>query len=429
MIGNKMVSLEVVVALLAAICLTPNGTSGVAAQTLPDTDITNPCDPLEGDCDPSPPGDPTQYLDPLGIAVSAMHDDLLTNWFQSGVCATVEYADPEVFEYADFLSATGTFSRLDPGDGEIIPPHFDPGTIEIFTNVNAPGVDVVLFLADQSGPDGGVSQNWTLTLSVAVTQETIYIWGTLDYTRFIPLETATYAGGWIYTPGVGPEENPSSDAGFHDAVAAMFRCDPNVAGGIGLGNILSFLGSGVGMLVNYTRDLFRPYTAPTNCLGPKILDGSGQSCENEDIACANSLGDVSEYLDDLTGVSAAFKKCMKGRLGCGGSSFPRLRISCDGSDSCGPCASLPICQQLGCNGCSLGGSINWYCHDTNNPCQCANTVFHEASHSCGARDLDNGTNYDSYRIGDWFQETMADFIGCQPSSTHSTSSAIPTGLD
>jgi hypothetical protein len=56
-------------------------------------------------------------------------------------------------------------------------------------------------------------------------------------------------------------------------------------------------------------------------------------------------------------------------------------------------------------------------------------VYPAASHSCGALDLQNGTNNDSYRIGDWFQETMADYIGCQPSSTHSTSPAIPTGLD
>lgn len=47
-----------------------------------------------------------------------------------------------------------------------------------------------------------------------------------------------------------------------------------------------------------------------------------------------------------------------------------------------------------------------------------NIIFHEASHSCGALDLQNGSTYDSYRIGDWFEDEYADRNGldaqCNP---------------
>jgi len=411
---------ETVLTLLAAICLTPNAALGDGGKSLPNPHVTNPCDPLEGDCDPSPPGDPTQYLDPLGIAVSVMHTDLIDNWFQSGVCATVEYADPEVITNGDILSASGTFSRLDPGDGEIIPPHFDPGTIDITTNLNGPGADVEIVLDDQSGPDGGFSKRWTLTLTVSVSQGTVYLWGTLDYIRFIPLETATYTGGWTYSPTTGPLDNPASDSGFHTEMANMFGCETPVAGANSIGSILGIVGNGIGMWLNYLRDLFRPYSPPSNCLGPSISNGSGQSCDGVDIPCAGDLAEVSTYLDDLTGVSSAFKKCLKGRLGCGGSSFPRLRISCDSPTSCGGCGSPPPGIIYG--GCNLGGTALWYCHNANtNECGCVNTIFHEASHSCGALDLETGAANDSYRIGDWFEDEFQDQNGldaqCLPSSS------------
>jgi len=392
----------------------------VIAQTLPDPDLTNPCDPLEGDCDPSPPGDPTQYLDPLSDAVSAMHDDLLANWFQSGVCGQVEQSEPVVTQVGDFLSASGSFAIFSLVDAA----YLGIGTTEVTANLNTPGVDVLMETTDEDPvTPSGPSRRWTLTMTVSVSQGTVYMWGTLDYIRFIPLETATYTGGWTYSPTTGPLENPASDPGFHSEVENIFGCQTTVAGAHSIGSILSLVGNGIGMWLNYLRDLYRPYTAPSTCLGPSIANGSGQSCDGVDIPCADDLSEVSTYLDDLTGVSTQFKKCLKGRLGCGGSSFPRLRITCADSDSCGPCSYTDAA------GCNIGGTAIWYCSPTANPCQCANTVFHEAAHSCGALDLENGANNDSYRIGDWFQEEMADQLGCQPGSSSIPSSTVDTGTE
>jgi len=75
-------------------------------------------------------------------------------------------------------------------------------------------------------------------------------------------------------------------------------------------------------------------------------------------------------------LNTAFKKCMKGRLGCGGSSFPRVRIVCGDPNNCGGCG-------LGF-GCNIGGSLLHYCDPRNVVCRCANTVFHEMAHSCGS---------------------------------------------
>ena len=81
--------------------------------------------------------------------------------------------------------------------------------------------------------------------------------------------------------------------------------------------------------------------------------------------------------------STAFKKCMKGRCGCGGSSFPRARISCDDVATCGPCGFFDPA-----GGCSAFGARIWYCQQPNSDaCSvCADTVFHELAHACGQLD-------------------------------------------
>lgn len=128
-----------------------------------------------------------------------------------------------------------------------------------------------------------------------------------------------------------------------------------------------------------------------------------------DIPCADKLGEMCEKIDDLPGVSTAFKQCMKGRCACGGSSFSRLEITCDDQDSCGPCAALGDA-----GGCSLGGSQMWYCgpvDDEDQECLCVNIIFHEMSHACGALDQTG----ESYRIGSWFEDQCsADPVGARP---------------
>jgi len=101
------------------------------------------------------------------------------------------------------------------------------------------------------------------------------------------------------------------------------------------------------------------------------------------------------------GASTAFRQCMEGRFGCGGSSFPRVRIVCDDSNDCGGCG-----LRLGCN---LGGSTVFYCDSSNAPCDCIGVVLHETAHSWGA--LHTAEYFRVKRcvpgdpaceIGDWF---------------------------
>jgi len=106
----------------------------------------------------------------------------------------------------------------------------------------------------------------------------------------------------------------------------------------------------------------------------------------------------------LPHVTTAFRKCMKGRFGCGGSSHPRLRVTCASASNCGPCGG-------GAGGCNILGSTLWYCPSpTIKRCQCIDTMFHEASHSCGilhsAEYLQLRTcqvpNERACEIGEWF---------------------------
>lgn len=159
------------------------------------------------------------------------------------------------------------------------------------------------------------------------------------------------------------------------------------------GFVINIISSGIAGII----DIFRPYTPPTACNGPLINDGAGQSCEDVDVPCADILDDMCLLIDSLPNVSTAFKKCMKGRCGCGGSSHARARMTCAESDACGPCEGVEA------DGCNSGGPQLWYCGDDLSECECVSVVFHEMSHSCGALDLENGANNDAYRIGDWFQ--------------------------
>ena len=131
------------------------------------------------------------------------------------------------------------------------------------------------------------------------------------------------------------------------------------------------------------------------CLGPSTMS----SCKDDDIyyACEEKVKELCDIIDDMPDFlpfgNDAFRRCMKGRCGCGGSSYTRSYVTCDdGTDGCASCPA-------GSLGCSEGGNHIWYCHDTELECKCANTVFHEMSHGCGATDV-MGT---ADAVGDWFE--------------------------
>jgi hypothetical protein len=163
----------------------------------------------------------------------------------------------------------------------------------------------------------------------------------------------------------------------------MFGCPLPAVSGLSLEHTLQLIANAALIGVNYFIDLFTPYTPPTTCSGPFFYDGPGQSCEGRTISCKDRLGEMSLLIDGLTGVSDGFKQCMKGRAGCGGSAFPRLRVSCAGSDNCGPCGDFP--DPAG--GCNIGGTRMWYCQNEDmDVCGCVGTIFHEMAHACGQFD-------------------------------------------
>mgnify|MGYP001618894169 CR=1 FL=1 len=192
----------------------------------------------------------------------------------------------------------------------------------------------------------------------------------------------------------------------------MFGCTAGGAAAVGfnLGDLLTQIANIIQMVIDYILDLFVPYTPPEpgTCTGPSISDATGQSCNGVNIPCKDRLNEMCEGLDDLPGVSVAFKKCMKGRCGCGGSRHKRAKVSCAGVYTCGPCRGTPA------GGCSINGTRIWYCTTTSNVCDCANTVFHEMSHSCGANDVHNGNTYDADRIGMWFEDEYRAEFTCIP---------------
>ena len=263
------------------------------------------------------------------------------------------------------------------------------GTVTAVFESWGSSVDAVVQLTE-----GSVTR--TLELTVSVTPGGLGVCGTLTTTAGDP----PVSGGWLYSPAEGVWEDPASEAGFHDAVEAMLHCqlldrqdDPR---GLSLGNTFILIGNIIGQVVTAILDAMIIYTPPIayKCDGPLAMDGPGQSCEGSTPPCLDNLSSVYEKIDEIPNVTLAFKKCMKGRLGCGGSHFRRTRIDCADPHTCGPCGALHPA-----GGCSLGGSPMWFC-TVGTQCDCANTVFHEIAHSCGALDQTG----DSHRIGNFFED-------------------------
>jgi hypothetical protein len=222
------------------------------------------------------------------------------------------------------------------------------------------------------GPD----PQWTLNQTMRLNGEELTFTGSINVVE--PSGNSyTLAGGWTYSATGGPMFDPSSDLEFQNTLGNMLAFDPPVVAGGGAppGALLSIPANAATMTLNYLRDSRRAYTAPTHCNGPIYQDGSGQSCEDVNIPCQAKIPDIALLIDAMTDVSPAFKKCMKGRFGCGGSYRRQLRIRCDDSSSCGACGSA--------GGCNLMGRDIWYCSVNSDPCHCAMVVFHEAAHSCG----------------------------------------------
>lgn len=209
-------------------------------------------------------------------------------------------------------------------------------------------------------------------------------------------------GGWQYDELGGVMIDPDSDPAFASELAAMLHVPETPGRGFSLGGIFSFIGNVVGMVINYVIDIFIPYTPPVVCSGPSIYNGGGQSCEGANIACEDKLSQACGMINDLPGVSTGFRQCMKGRCGCGGSSFGRARMGCANSTDCGPCVPPP---GVSYGGCSLAGAEIWYCDDTPICPNCIQSIFHELSHGCGAQDgFPEPTTGESYRIGEWFSQ-------------------------
>jgi len=368
-----------------------------AAWAQSETGISgNPCDPLEGPCGtPTDPPDPLAALNTAADALDAMQDDLMDNWYVGGLCATLGTLPPDVVDQGDTQTAS---SELRLSDGDV---RLGVGSLVVTTHLSDGQIDVVLTVDHLSGDDA-VERRYVLTQTVRAHAGGVDSFGTLDATD--PLSgTTSYVGGWVYAPGAGPSADPDSDAGFEGAIAEMLSCsDGNIAAGFSIGSVIGLVGNAINIGIHYIIDIFHTYTPPTSCLGPQILDGSGQSCQGVNIPCRDVLGDVALYIDRIPGVSTAFKRCMKGRLGCGGSSFRRLRVKCDSYMDCGSCGTPPPGIEYW--GCNIAGATLWYCAPSGaSDCDCVWTTLHEASHSCGALDSANAYPYHSYAIGDWFK--------------------------
>ena len=380
--------------MIACSVVSPGAPGAAWAQNV--TSISgNQCNPLEGPCGSTTnPPDPLAALNAAADALDAMQDDLMDNWYVGGLCATLGTLPPDVADQGDTQTAT---SALVLTDGDV---RLGMGTLLVTTHLADGRIDMVIELALTDGD--GVAYRWfTLTQSIYADAGGMTSFGTLDVGDLSG--TTSYVGGWVYTPGAGPSADPDSAPGFEDAIAGMLSCsDGNIAAGLSFGSVFGLVGNVVNIGIHYIIDIFHTYTPPTTCLGPQILDGSGQSCHGVDIPCRDALGDVARYIDRIPGVSTAFKRCMKGRLGCGGSSFRRLRAKCDSPTNCGPCGTpLPGDEYWGCN---IAGATLWYCAPSGvSDCDCVETTLHEASHSCGALDWANAYPYHSYAIGDWFK--------------------------
>ena len=147
------------------------------AQVTVPNDLTNPCNPLEGNCDASNPNHPLFYVNQLADAVTAMQEDLLANWAQPRQCGTVEHFEPQVVDNENFLSASNGFNVYSPIDATPL----RSGTMETGTDLTSGSFEVVIDVTNTDPfPPAGASRQWTLTQTVSMADGSIYIFGTLD---------------------------------------------------------------------------------------------------------------------------------------------------------------------------------------------------------------------------------------------------------
>ncbi len=306
----------------------------------------------------------------IATALADMQEGLLAFVEAEGLGANLQIGMP-------VPSATGGDSALLVfGDTATV----RSGSSSVACGTGADSVSMTFDVTDGDPLVGGVTQGWTLVMNLWQEGDTLHLDGVMTHVVALGA-TTVYTGGWTYSDATGPLPDPASEAGFQEAVGNMFNLDTSggaVAGHSSFfGTIISFIGNVGQLLINYILDIPRPYTPPVTCLGPSIPDGTGQSCENDRISCSDQLVDLCQMIGDIPNVSIGFRKCMKGRCGCSGSSFSRTRITCESGSDCGFCGNA--------GGCSLGGTRNWYCEGASlDPCSCANTVFQEMAHSCGA---------------------------------------------
>ncbi len=290
------------------------------------------------------------------------------------------------------------------------------GTVRSGTSTVACGTGagsvLVTFEVTEDPLEGGTTQGWTLVMNLWQEGTTLHLDGTVTHVVAFGA-TTTYTGGWTYSDATGPLLDPASDVGFQDSVAEMFNLS-TPAGAVAshtnfFATIISTIGNVGQLLINTILDIGIRYTPPVTCLGPYIPSGTGQSCANNRISCSDRLVEFCQRIGDIPNVSNAVRKCMKGRCGCGGSSFSRTRITCSPSSHCGPCGA-------GAGGCSFVGTTNWYCQVAGvDPCRCIDTVFQEMAHSCGVphtlQYYINGaqcTNADpACSISGWFRDQCA----------------------
>jgi hypothetical protein len=345
---------------------------------------THVCDPLVTGGETCPDAATTPMLtllDSLAEMDKALGSTL------TGSCARLEVDVPTPLGCSPDMQATSTALLYDSA-GLI-----STGNITLTVHSTQGTADLVVQLTE-------ASRRSTLSQTVRVENGLLRLWGTLQVDRGLVGKTER-TGGWVYSAGGGPQEDPNSAPGFHDDAAAMFHCASAVAAFSLQGVVYQFTNA-IQMLIDYILNQWIPYTPPTSCTGPSIRDAPGQSCAGVNIPCKNDLPDMCLSIGDLPGVSNAFKKCMKGRCGCGGSRHKRTFITCDDEKSCGACGVPP--SGIIYYGCSLLGQQLWYCDPSGVRCDCIESVSHEMSHACGAYDGQGVGNYDAYRIGDWFRD-------------------------
>ncbi len=324
---------------------------------------------------PPPPPDPLRFIHPIADKLMAMEDDLLTNHFDPAICPFTDVT-AEVLTSVNGASYQSSAPIKLQRDGV----ERRTGSVLVTTanGSDSVGLQIVTTLDDGVvGPD----PQWTLNQTMRLEGEELSFHGSINVVE--PSGNSyTLAGGWTYSATAGPVIDPSSAPEFQTALANLQGFEvPVVAGGsLSPGAILSMISNVATMALNYLRDLGYPYTAPTTCYGATL---GGQvavlGCPNGFPPCLFNIPELAESIGALTNVSQAFKKCMKGRFGCGGSFHPQLKVRCDDYGSCGPCSYEA--EAIGCN---LGGRDLWFCYSPNPSldltpkqikCACATVFF------------------------------------------------------